>query len=137
MYLASRSKSLVSAAIQKALKMKTLSDNRNAQQSVIPFVLTAPTARRVSLAGDFNNWDPCNMQMYKGSNGVWYLSVLLTPGSHEYRFIVDGVWRDDPAAQQKTTNGFGNENCAKMVEAEGISESTRGLSHASSTRVAL
>ena len=56
--------------------------------------------------------------MYKGSNGVWYLTVLLMPGGHEYRFVADGVWRDDPAAERKIANVMGSENCVKMVGAE-------------------
>jgi hypothetical protein len=46
---------------------------------------------------------------------VWHLNVGLKPGRHEYRFIADGVWRDDPNAQQKTANALGGENCVKIV----------------------
>ena len=56
--------------------------------------------------------------MYKSSNGIWYLNVSLTPGRHEYRFIADGVWQDDPTAQQKIANAMGSENCVKTVSAE-------------------
>lgn len=138
MYLASRSEPKACFTNEKKkIKMKTLSDDKGAKQNVIPFVFPAPAARRVSLAGDFNNWDAEDMPMYKGSNGVWYLSVLLTPGSHEYRFIADGVWQDDPATEQRIANGFGSENCVKMVGAEGTRESTRSLGHAGSARIAL
>lgn len=99
--------------------MKTkLSNDKNAGRNTIPFVFTAPAARRVSLAGDFNNWNPEDMPMYKASDGVWYLSVSLAPGRHEYRFIADGVWRDDPAAQEKAANTLGGENSVKIVSAE-------------------
>lgn len=84
------------------LKMTTeLSNDKSARQITISFVFPAPAARRVSLAGDFNNWDAEDMPMYKGSDGVWYLSVSLSPGRHEYRFLADGVWQDDPAAHIK------------------------------------
>lgn len=81
----------------------------------VPFSFAAPKARRVSLAGDFNDWNPEDMPMYKSSNGVWYLSVSLTPGRYEYRFIADGVWLNDPTAQQKVANAMGSENCVKTV----------------------
>ena len=42
-----------------------------------------------------------DMPMYKGSDGVWYLSVPLAQGRHEYRFVADGVWQDNPAADNK------------------------------------
>jgi 1,4-alpha-glucan branching enzyme len=79
------------------------------------FAFPAPTARQVSLAGDFNNWDPKAGPMQKGSDGVWYLSVSLKPGRYEYRFVADKVWCDDPAAQQKAANTLGTENCVRIV----------------------
>lgn len=81
----------------------------------IPFAFPAPAARQVSLAGDFNNWDPKAMPMRKGNDGIWHLNVALKPGRHEYRFIADGVWQDDPTAEQRTANVMGSENCVKTV----------------------
>lgn len=83
--------------------------------SSVPFAFPAPAARQVCLAGEFNNWDPKAMPMHKGPNGMWHLSVALKPGRHEYRFIADGVWQDDPAARQRTANALGSENCVKTV----------------------
>jgi len=53
--------------------------------------------------------------MRKGADGVWRLNVPLKPGRHEYRFVVDGEWQDDPAAEYRTTNAMGGENCVKTV----------------------
>ena len=90
-------------------------DNKSLKQKPIPFAFTAPAARQVILAGDFNHWDPKATPMRKGADGVWRLSVALKPGRHEYRFIADGVWQDDPSAQQRTPNAMGSENCVKTV----------------------
>jgi 1,4-alpha-glucan branching enzyme len=79
------------------------------------FALQAPTARQVSLAGDFNNWDPKAGAMHKGPDGVWHLGVALKPGRHEYRFLADEVWCDDPAAAQRVANPLGTQNCVRMV----------------------
>ena len=92
----------------------TLKD-KSFKQKPVSFAFTAPAARQVSLAGDFNNWDPKTMPMHKGADGVWHLSVALKPGRHEYRFVADGVWQDDPAAQQRTANALGSQNCVKTV----------------------
>jgi 1,4-alpha-glucan branching enzyme len=118
--LASGAQSFAGAFIkqEKQLRMKKTSNDKMIAMTVVPFSFAAPTARRVWLAGDFNDWDPEDMPMYKSSNGVWYLSVSLTPGRHEYRFITDGVWQDDPASQQKVANAMGSENCVKTVGAE-------------------
>jgi len=108
---------------QKDLRMKNSSDDKSPAQISIPFCFDAPKARKVSLAGDFNNWNPEDMPMYKGTNGVWYLTVSLRPGLHEYRFFADGIWKDDPAARQKIPNGMGGQNCVKTVGAEMVSGS--------------
>jgi len=102
--------------------MKKISNDKAARPSTVPFVFSAPGARQVSLAGDFNNWDPQAMPMYKGSDGVWYLSVSLIPGRYEYRFFADGVWQDDPAAKERAANTAGGENCVRTVGAEIIGE---------------
>jgi 1,4-alpha-glucan branching enzyme len=79
------------------------------------FTFPAPTARQVSLAGEFNNWDTKAGLMHKGPDGVWHLGLALKPGRYEYRFVADEVWCDDPAAQLKTMNSLGTENCVCIV----------------------
>jgi 1,4-alpha-glucan branching enzyme len=79
------------------------------------FAFQAPTARQVSLVGDFNNWDSKAGPMHKRPDGVWHLSVALKPGRYEYRFFADEAWCDDPTAQQKAANSLGTENCVRIV----------------------
>jgi 1,4-alpha-glucan branching enzyme len=93
----------------------TLTSHKSFKQNSILFDFTAPAARQVTLAGDFNNWDPKALPMHKGADGGWHLSVALKPGRHEYRFIADGAWQDDPAAQQRTANAMGSENSVRIV----------------------
>lgn len=78
------------------------------------FAFPAPTARRVCLVGDFNNWDTKVGPMHKATDGVWHLGVALKPGRYEYRFLADEIWCNDPAAQ-KTANSMGTENCVRIV----------------------
>ena len=93
----------------------SLLNSKRPKPSSIQFAFPAPEARKVSLAGDFNNWDTKATPMHKAADGVWHVGVALGLGRHEYRFIADGVWLDDPAAQQKITNALGTENCVKTV----------------------
>jgi len=100
------------------MQMKTQSsENKNSANvnRLTQFAFQAPTARQVSLAGEFNNWDTQAGPMHKGPDGVWHLSVALKPGRYEYRFLADEVWCDDPAAQQKAGNSLGTENCVRIV----------------------
>ena len=81
------------------------------------FAFQAPASLQVSLAGDFNNWDPNAVPMHKGPDGTWRVSVPLKAGRYEYRFYDDGVWRDDPTAQRRAANALGTENCVRVVTA--------------------
>ena len=100
-------------------KMQTTSSSQNKKFTGNPalFAFQAPVARQVSLAGDFNNWDTNAAPMNKGSDGIWRLGVPLGPGRYEYRFYADGVWQDDPSAQQRAANAVGTENCVRIVAA--------------------
>jgi len=100
------------------MEMKTqLFENKNhaTVNRMTQFAFQAPAARQVSLAGEFNNWNTKAGPMHKGPDGVWHLSVALKPGRYEYRFLADGVWCDNPAAEQKAANSLGTENCVRVV----------------------
>jgi len=81
------------------------------------FKLHAPDAERVSLAGDFNAWDPEKHPLKKSSAGLWKKMVSLAPGRYEYRFMVDGEWRNDPACTTCSPNPFGSNNCVLILPA--------------------
>jgi len=79
------------------------------------FELLAPEAQQVCLAGNFNGWDAGNLPMTKDGERTWRASVGLKPGSHEYRFVVDGIWQDDPKARRTVANSYGGRNCVVEV----------------------
>lgn len=55
------------------------------------FKVEAKTARRVTLAGTFNQWDPSAVELVRTGN-VWETTIPLEQGSYEYKFIEDGDW---------------------------------------------
>ncbi|KAJ8906651.1 hypothetical protein NDN08_003141 [Rhodosorus marinus] len=56
------------------------------------FVWPEGAARDVKLCGDWNNFLP--IQMYcEGVSGFWSVVTPVPIGDHEFKFIVDGVWR--------------------------------------------
>ena len=73
------------------------------------FKLYAPQAKKVVVAGSFNNWDVKSLFAKKDSKGNWSVKVSLKPGKYEYKFFVDGSWQNDPCAA-RTTNSFGTQN---------------------------
>jgi 1,4-alpha-glucan branching enzyme len=79
------------------------------------FKLYAPQARQVSLAGSFNNWNTKTLSAKKDSRGNWAVKVNLKPGRHEYKFLVDGSWLNDPNCRSYIPNTFGSQNCVVEV----------------------
>jgi 1,4-alpha-glucan branching enzyme len=79
------------------------------------FSLEASTANKVSLGGDFNNWDTQAHLMRKDANGVWKKTLMLPPARYEYKFLVDGRWWNDPKNDQTCPNSFGTLNNVLIV----------------------
>jgi predicted carbohydrate-binding protein with CBM48 len=65
---------------------------------IVQFMLTAPAASRVALTGDFNGWDPRQIEMTRDSrDGRWAVTLALAPGRHSYAYVVDDTqWVRDP-----------------------------------------
>ena len=69
--------------------------------------------KEVCLAGDFNNWKPA--PMIRSENG-FCATVKLTSGTYQYKFVVDGEWKNDPASKRSSKNDFGTTNSVLVVE---------------------
>lgn len=85
--------------------------------AVVHFVLIAPDARSVTVAGDFNGWSTTATPMQRAAEGgAWSVSVPLRPGLYAYSFVVDGrEWRPDPLAPLVPHDDFGKPNSVVMV----------------------
>jgi hypothetical protein len=83
----------------------------------VEFVLMAPEASEVVLVGDFNGWRPGATPLRPSERqGIWSVTVPLSPGRHEYAFLVDGKhWLPDPRAPRAPTNDFGSPNSVLTV----------------------
>jgi 1,4-alpha-glucan branching enzyme len=79
------------------------------------FSFSAPEAVSVQLVGDFTHWQQRPINLKRSEDGVWRTAVNLTSGTHHYRFLVDGQWRDDPACTLREPNPFGSENMMRQV----------------------
>jgi hypothetical protein len=66
-------------------------------------------AKKVFLAGSFNNWKPNALLMNRTSTG-WTVPVYLAEGTHTYKFVVDGKWIKDENNNEKLPDGHGDFN---------------------------
>lgn len=84
----------------------------------VDFVLDCNGAEHVFVCGDFNDWQPTSLRMIGSSDlGLWEKRLVLPPGRHEYKFVVDGQWQHDRDARENVLNEFGTLNSVVEVAA--------------------
>ena len=72
-------------------------------------------AKSVALAGSFNGWSTSATPLLK--RGVtWVARVRLAPGKHTYKFVVDGLWLNDPGNPAREPDASGNVNSLVVVK---------------------
>jgi len=81
----------------------------------VNFNLHAPKAEEVFVAGTFNDWDPLARPLKCDKKGTWRTWMNLPPGKHEYRFVVNGEWQEDPECEERALNAFGTYNSVVKV----------------------
>jgi hypothetical protein len=88
-----------------------------ATDTVVKFVYVGPQASKVSLVGDFNDWDLAKTPMVRSANGgLWTVTLPLKAGRHLYAFVVDGTtWASDPGAPIAPDDGFGHASSVRNV----------------------
>jgi hypothetical protein len=86
----------------------------------VQFLLEAPTASSVAVAGDFTDWQPSFTLEDPDGDGIWSGRIPVRPGVHGYMFLVDETeWRTDPNAGRYQDDGFGNRNAILAVGTSG------------------
>ncbi len=83
----------------------------------VEFALEAGGGHSVALAGSFNDWDPALAPMIDSDgSGVYRCRVTISPGSYEYKFVVDDEWLLDDDNPNFASNDFGTLNSVLAVE---------------------
>jgi len=97
----------------------TLSPRLVADSQMVHFALVAPRASRVTVVGDFNDWDPKATPMRKLPSGAtWTVAIAVPEGRYAYAFVIDGrTWLPDPTAPIAPGDGFGHESSVLVVPA--------------------
>lgn len=78
-----------------------------------------PNAHDVRIAGEFNGWVPDkgvrSLIEADGEARVWTKILLLPPGRYQYRYVVDGEWREDPGNPEGVPSDVGGRNSILVV----------------------
>ena len=65
----------------------------------IEFAFFRPSAHKVAVAGDFNNWDTQRQELRPDEHGWWHLRMAIEPGEYKFKYVIDdSVWEADFAA---------------------------------------
>lgn len=78
----------------------------------------AKEAKKVYLAGDFNNWDYSGTQLRKQKNGTYSAVIELDAGAeYQFRYVLDGErWENDSDADKYVPNNIcGQSNSVVVV----------------------
>jgi hypothetical protein len=80
------------------------------------FIFENAHAQRVSVVGDFNNWDRGTAPMKRSDDGTWSVIIPIVPGRHIYGYMVDdSVFTLDPRAPKVKDVDLGTEGSVVMV----------------------
>jgi len=88
-------------------KMREITKDRLPEMDEIIFSISAPLAKEVYLAGDFNNWQLDNNSRMDQEGDLWRKSLRLMAGRYRYKFVIDGSWTEDPKNPAREANPFG------------------------------
>ena len=96
----------------------TLAAREAERSALVPvqLVFRAPTASRVSVVGDFTNWEPTAEMTRDPASGLWSVSLAVPAGRHVYAFLVDdSLWVRDPRAAAAPDADFGRPGSVLLV----------------------
>jgi len=101
----------------------------------------------VNVAGDFDGWDPSDpatAMQYDPATGEWSVIIYLTPGAHQYKYVINGNWPNDMQNDHPVTggpvdpdlgdwylnyvnDGFGGKNAVRVIRAPCNAVDTRSV----------
>lgn len=86
----------------------------NKERCECTFKFRSTHAKRVFLAGDFNDWDEKSHPMEKLGD-VWKLTLKLPAGEYRFKYLVDGFWHNDLDAHKYVPNVWGSDDSVVVV----------------------
>ena len=83
----------------------------------VTFEVEAETGSKVYLAGCFNGWEVGKKELVdKDGSGVYKCILMLTPGTYEYKFVINDAWCLDPGNPNFVANDQGTLNsCIEVI----------------------
>jgi len=97
--------------------------DKNCEPGGLVVSTKAPGAKKVFVAGTFNDWNPRSHPLKCTGDGHWVVRLDLPTGRHEYKFVIDGEWCCEQGCDKPydgcsgcVENQFGTMNRVLVVE---------------------
>ena len=74
----------------------------------LEFTFRAPPGEVITVAGNFNGWDPFMYELREGPAGVYSITIPLPPGTYQYVFFRRGQRFIDPYNTRRMYSRDGN-----------------------------
>ena len=97
------------------VREEPLSNPRILKDNTVIFEIHADPNQHITLAGDFNDWDPFMHVLEESPAGIYRLSIRVTPGRHYYYYYFDGKKQLDPYNRQYYFSDDGRQVCSFLV----------------------
>jgi glycosidase len=97
--------------ISKEGKIYTIVCRKSAKVKMDVFFIPEEGVKysEVSIAGDFNSWNPSKHKL-SVTDETWKISLTLDQGLYQYQIVADGKWMNNPSAGDTVSNGIGGYN---------------------------
>ena len=95
--------------------MVNVDTSKRGKRTVV-FSCHADAGAAIYVAGSFNDWDPHFTPMkYDKEKDTFSCEVKLSPGTYEYKFVINDVWGLDCDNDNVSANDFGTLNSVLEV----------------------
>jgi len=96
------------------IRLESAQAARTGEQDVL-FVVPAPLgATSVVVVGDFNDWEATALSDEDG-DGIWRITIPLSPGRYEYGFLIDGRWWGEDPRADEYIQSFGEYSSVRYI----------------------
>ncbi len=82
----------------------------------IRFVWPDKNVDTIFLVGDFNQWNEKSHPLRRTETRDFELELEIPPGKYRFKYLVDGVWWNDPDAEEYAPNPWGSEDSVILVD---------------------
>jgi hypothetical protein len=94
------------------LSLESVRSDDGTQQ--VMFVLPALNASNVVVVGNFNAWEGTALAD-TDQDGIWTVSIPLSPGRYEYAFVIDGRWWGQDPLADEYIQSFGEYSSVRYI----------------------